>query len=56
MDLDDINIVGVLFAVVGAIIGIIIAKKMGNALVARLLVGAVVGIICYFVGSKIASD
>ncbi len=55
MDLDDINWLGVIFGIVGAIIAIIVAQKMGNTLVPRLFVGAIVGVVCYFVGGKVSS-
>ena len=56
MDFDDIDPVGILFAVIGLGIGVIIAQKMGNGVPARIIVGVLVGFACYFIGSKIASD
>jgi hypothetical protein len=54
MDLDDINIPGVLFGLLGAGIAIIIAQKMGSPVPFRLIIAGVVGVVCYFVGGKIA--
>ena len=54
MDFDDINIVGVIFGLVGAGIGIIMAKQMGSGIVIRLLSGLVCAVACYFIGGKIA--
>ena len=56
MDLDEINWMGVLFGIFGMLIGIIIAKKMGSGVPYRLIVGALVGVVCYFVGGKIVES
>jgi hypothetical protein len=54
MDFDDINVVGVLFAVIGFGIGIIVSKSMESGLVMRIAAGFVCAIACYFIGGKLA--
>lgn len=56
MDLDDISIPGILFGIIGAIIAIIVSQKMGNGVPARLFIGLIVGVVCYFAGGKIAEN
>jgi hypothetical protein len=54
MDFDDINIVGIVFGVIGFGIGIIVSKSMGSGIVMRLLAGFVCMIACYFIGGRLA--
>lgn len=54
MDFDDINIVGIVFALIGAGIGIIVSKGMGSGLAMRLIAALICAIACYFIGGKIA--
>jgi hypothetical protein len=54
MDFDDINVVGLIFALIGFGIGIIVANSMDSGLVIKLLSGVVSGVVTYFIGSKIA--
>lgn len=54
MDFDDINIVGIVFALIGFGIGIIVSKSMGSGLTMRLVAGFVCAVACYFVGGKLA--
>ena len=53
-DSDSISLFGIIGAVLGFFIGIIIAKMMNNGVLARLLVGAGVALACYFVAAKIS--
>lgn len=54
IDLDDLNIAGIVFAVVAFGIGIIVSKSMGSSLVMRIIAGLICAIVSYIVGSKIA--
>lgn len=54
MDFDDVNIAGIVFAVIAFCIGVIVAQKMGNGLPMRLIAGLVCAGAGYFVGGKIA--
>lgn len=56
MDFDDFNIVGVIFGLVGAGIGIIVSKQMGSSVTMRLIAAVICAGVCYFVGGKIAGD
>lgn len=53
MDFEDISIAGIVFALVGAGVGIIVAKQTGSPVIFRILSGIVCGIVCYVLGSKI---
>lgn len=55
-DFDDMNIVGIIFGLVGAGIGILVAKQMGSGVLIRIMSGIICAIVCYFVGGKIADD
>ena len=54
VDFDDLSIAGLLFAVIGFIIGIIVANSMDGNILIKLASGAVSAIACYFIGGKIA--
>lgn len=54
MDFDDLNVAGILFAVVAFGIGIIVSKSMGSGVFMRLVAGFICAIAGYFVGGKIA--
>lgn len=54
MDFDDINIFGIIFALIGAGIGIIVSKSMGGGVGLRLISALICAVACYFVGGKIA--
>jgi len=56
LDFDDISIPGIVFGLVGAGIGIIVAKQAGATVFFRILSGIVCAISCYFIGGRIASD
>lgn len=56
LDFDDISIVGVLGGLIGAGIGIIIAKQTGATVPFRIIAGAICAIVCYFVASKIIEE
>lgn len=57
MEMDELGLwVGLILGVIGAIIGLIIAKKMDVGIFMRLLNAAVVGVICFFIGWKIADS
>lgn len=53
---DEINIAGIIFAVVAFGIGVIVSNSMGSSLPMRLIAGAVCAIAAYFVGGKIAGE
>ena len=48
--------IGLLFGLIGAAIGLIIAKKMDVNVFIRIINALVVGIICFFVGWKVADS
>lgn len=56
IDFDEFSLMGVVFGLVGGMISIIITARMGGGLPTKLIGFAVTGIVCYFVGSKIADE
>jgi uncharacterized membrane protein YfcA len=56
IDFDDINIVGVIFGLIGAGIGILVASRMDGGLFIKLLSALICAVVCYFVGSKITDE
>ena len=56
IEFDDISIIGIIFGLIGAGIGVIVAKQTGSPVLIRLLSGLVCAVACYFVGSKIADE
>lgn len=55
-DFDEINIAGIIFAVIAFGIGVIVSKSAGSTLMWRLMAGVVCGLVAYFVGSKIVES
>jgi hypothetical protein len=53
MEFDDINIVGIVFGVIGFGIGIIVSKSMGSGVFMRLVAGFICAAACYLIGGKI---
>ena len=53
-EFDDISIPGIVFALIGAGVGIIVANQAGRTVIFRILSGIICATACYFVGSKIA--
>ena len=56
MDFDDVNIPGILFAIIAFGIGIIISKSMDSGVLMRVISGFVCAIAAYFIGGKIAES
>ena len=56
IDFDDLNVPGILFAIVGAFIGLIVAAKMGAGIFIKIATVLVTAIACYFVGGKISES
>lgn len=54
MDFDDINLAGIVFAVIAFGIGVLVSKQMGSGVVMRLFAGIICAVAAYFVGGKIA--
>lgn len=54
MDFDDLNVAGLIFAVIAFGVGIIVSNSMGSNLFMRIVAGFVCAIAGYFVGGKIA--
>lgn len=55
-DLDDMNLAGIVFAIIGFGIGILVSKSMGSGVVMRIVAGIICAIAAYFVGGKIAES
>ena len=51
----ELNPVGVLMAIVGAIIGLILSGQMGAGIVMRIITVAITAIACYFIASNISN-
>jgi len=56
IDLDDLNLVGIIFGIIGGLIAVFIVDRMGSGLFWKLAGFLVSGIVCYFIGGKIADD
>lgn len=56
MDLDDFNIVGLLFGVIGGFIGLIISARMEGGAFIKIASFVITAVVCYFVGGKIADE
>ncbi len=53
---DEINIPGVLFALIGGGISIIVTAKMGGGIFLKLTGFLIAAVACYFIGGKIAES
>lgn len=49
----DVNLGGVLMAIVGFFVAFIMAKAMGAGIVYRIIVSCITSVACYFVASGI---
>ena len=51
--LEEINLVGVIFAIIGGLLSIIITNKMTGGIFLKILGFAITAVVCYFVAGKI---
>jgi len=56
MDFDDISIVGLVLGVIGGLFSVFITDRMGGGLFLKLAGMLITGVVCYFVGGKIAES
>jgi hypothetical protein len=56
MDFEDIDIMGIVFSIIGFGVGVIVAKQMEAGVIMRVMSGLVSAVACYFIGGKIVNS